>query len=69
MAAHSLVGEASRRAVAEGRSLRDILAEDKSVTDALGNEALGRLFDPLNYTGAANSFIDRVLKARAPAKP
>ncbi|WP_207462688.1 3-carboxy-cis,cis-muconate cycloisomerase [Azospirillum sp. SYSU D00513] len=70
MAAHTLVADASRRAVAEDRSLRDVLAEDPTVTAALGPDALDTLFSPLNYTGAADTFIDRVLKARdTPARP
>lgn len=61
MAAHSRVAEASRRAAADARPLRDVLAEDAEVMQALSAEALDRLFDPLRYTGSAAHFIDRVL--------
>ncbi|MBP2305572.1 3-carboxy-cis,cis-muconate cycloisomerase [Azospirillum melinis] len=61
MTAHSRVAEASRRAAATARPLRDVLAEDAEVVQALGSDGLDRLFDPLRYTGAASHFIDRVL--------
>ncbi|KAA0588659.1 3-carboxy-cis,cis-muconate cycloisomerase (plasmid) [Azospirillum oryzae] len=61
MAAHSRVAEASRRAADTARPLRDVLAEDAEVMQALGADTLDRLFDPLNYTGSASHFIDRVL--------
>ena len=61
MAAHSRVADASRRASSSARPLRDVLAEDAEVVQALGADTLDRLFDPLNYTGSASHFIDRVL--------
>ncbi|QCG92374.1 3-carboxy-cis,cis-muconate cycloisomerase [Azospirillum sp. TSA2s] len=61
MAAHSRVADASRRAASSARPLRDMLAEDAEVVQALGADTLDRLFDPLNYTGSASHFIDRVL--------
>lgn len=61
MAAHSRVADASRRAAGTARPLRDLLAEDAEVVEALGLDGLDRLFDPLRYTGAASHFIDRVL--------
>lgn len=61
MAAHSRVADASRRAAGTARPLRDLLAEDAEVVEALGPDGLDRLFDPLRYTGAAGHFIDRVL--------
>jgi len=64
MAAHSLVGEASRRAASEKRSLRSVLEEDGRVTESLDAAALDRLFDPLGYIGAADAFIERVLAER-----
>ncbi len=64
--AHHLVEAASKRAVAEKRHLRDVLAEDKSVLQHLDRAALDRLFDPLGYTGIAVALIDRVLAARRP---
>ena len=64
MAAHSLVGDASRRAASEKRSLRSVLEEDGRVTEALDGAALDRLFDPLGYVGATDAFIERVLAER-----
>ncbi|HUA51648.1 MAG TPA: 3-carboxy-cis,cis-muconate cycloisomerase [Candidatus Sulfotelmatobacter sp.] len=62
--AHHLIEAACRRAVAEGRHLRDVLAQDPAVAAHLDATALDRLFDPLNYLGATEALIDRVLAAR-----
>jgi 3-carboxy-cis,cis-muconate cycloisomerase len=62
--AHHLIEVASKRAVAEKRHLRDVLADDKAVMQHLDRAALDRLFDPLGYTGVAAALIDRVLAAR-----
>jgi 3-carboxy-cis,cis-muconate cycloisomerase len=62
--AHDLLEEACRRAVAERRHLRAVLAGLPRVTTHLDAERLDALFDPLRYVGAAQAFIDRVL-ARA----
>ncbi len=62
--AHHLVEAASKRAVAEKRHLRDVLADDKAVMQHLDKAALDKLFDPLGYTGVATALIDRVLAAR-----
>lgn len=59
--AHGLVAEASRKAVATGHPLRDVLAGEPKVTAVVDEAALDRLFDPLAYTGSAGGFIDRVL--------
>ncbi|WP_341914468.1 3-carboxy-cis,cis-muconate cycloisomerase [Ferrovibrio terrae] len=63
-AAHHLVEAASKRAVAEKRHLRDVLAEDQAVQPHLKGEALTKLFDPLGYIGVATALIDRVLAKR-----
>lgn len=62
--AHHLVEAASKRAVAEKRHLRDVLADDKAVMQHLKRDELGRLFDPLGYTGVAAALVDRVLASR-----
>ena len=62
--AHHLVEAASKRAVAEKRHLRDVLAEDQAAMQHLKGEGLDQLFDPLGYTGVAITLIDRVLAAR-----
>lgn len=62
--AHTRVEAACRRAVAEGRHLRAVLAEDGEVMAQLATTDLDRLFDPVNYLGAAPQLVERVLAAR-----
>jgi 3-carboxy-cis,cis-muconate cycloisomerase len=62
--AHHLVEAACGRAVAEGRHLRDVLAQDPAVTAHLSPEALDRLFAPDSYLGVAERFVQRVLAGR-----
>ena len=64
-AAHSLVAGACRRAVAEGRHLRDILESDADVAHRLDAQALARLFDPHAYLGSARAFVERALVRRS----
>lgn len=59
--AHDLVEAACRRALAEGRHLREVLAEEEAVTAALNPTRLDALFDPLGYLGATENFIEAVL--------
>ena len=63
-AAHALIEEACRRAVEQDKPLRDVLAKDAKVRNLLSAADLDRLFDPANYLGAAEQFVDRVLAAR-----
>lgn len=68
-AAHELVETACKRA-REGKShLREVLAEDKTVAQRLSAKDLDRLFDPRQYLGAAERFIDRVLVAHESLRP
>lgn len=62
--AHHVVRDASARALREERHLKDVLADDPQVRAAIDDAGLARLFDPANYLGATNAFIDRVLAAR-----
>lgn len=64
MAAHHRVEAACRRAVAERKHLREVLAADAEVSARLGATELDRLFDPLGYIGVAPELVDRVLAAR-----
>ncbi len=57
--AHRIVEEASRKALAAKRDLQDVLAEDKDVKLSVGE--LAKLFDPIAYQGAAQTFIDRIV--------
>lgn len=61
--AHELVAAACRRARAERRHLRDVLAEDPTAGLYLSGAALERAFDPQRYLGMAESFVERVLAA------
>ncbi|PWC39623.1 3-carboxy-cis,cis-muconate cycloisomerase [Azospirillum sp. TSO35-2] len=69
MAAHARVADASRRAAEAARPLRDVLAEDAEVMQALGGDGLDRLFDPLRYIGSAGHFIDRALTDHRHGRP
>ena len=62
--AHHVVRDASARALREERHLKDVLADDPQVRAAIDEAGLARLFDPANYLGSANAFIDRVLASR-----
>jgi 3-carboxy-cis,cis-muconate cycloisomerase len=59
--AHKLVEEASQKAVAEKKSLQNVLADDPRVTQHLPGPVLGRLFEPMSYQGAAQTFVDRLV--------
>ena len=61
--AHGLVERTSRRAVAEGRELGAVLAEDGTVTAALAPGELERLLDPLHLSRRGGRFVDRALAA------
>lgn len=61
MPAHHLIEKASRQALESGRSLRELLIEDKQVREHLTPAEIDKLLDPKNYTGSAESMIDRVL--------
>jgi 3-carboxy-cis,cis-muconate cycloisomerase len=65
MAAHKLVEQASARAAAGQRHLREVIAEDEQLSKHLSSEELDRLFDPANYIGEAGAFVDRVLASHA----
>jgi len=61
--AHKLVESACRRAQSEKRHLREILSEEIEVTAILNRESIASLFEPANYLGSADKFIDAVLGA------
>ncbi|MGA7635072.1 MAG: hypothetical protein WCB11_30270, partial [Terriglobales bacterium] len=62
-AAHSLVEAASRKTAESGKHFREVLAQDKAVTERLTSTELDRLFAPENYLGIAEELVDRVVKA------
>jgi 3-carboxy-cis,cis-muconate cycloisomerase len=60
--AHHLIEAASKKAVAEKKHLRDILAGDSTIAAQLGGgHGLARLFEPMAYQGASQALIDRLL--------
>jgi 3-carboxy-cis,cis-muconate cycloisomerase len=67
-AAHELVESACRRAVEQGRNLSDELEQNTKLRAHLPAAELDRLFDPQNYLGMAEQFVERVLVARSGRK-
>lgn len=59
--AHHLIEAASKRAVAEKKHLREILAADSQVTAHLTPGKIAALFEPMAYQGASQALIDRLL--------
>src|SRR3954466_6707969 len=59
--AHHLIEAASKRAVAEKKHLREVLAADSQVTAHLSPEKIAALFEPMAYQGASQALIDRLL--------
>jgi 3-carboxy-cis,cis-muconate cycloisomerase len=59
--AHGLVETACKKAVAEKRDLKDILLQEVALRRHLTTADIDRLFDPQNYLGSADIFVDRVL--------
>ena len=62
-AAHRLVEDASKRAIAEGRPLESILREVPEVTQHLTSVQLHELFDYRDYLGSSREMIRRTLRA------
>jgi 3-carboxy-cis,cis-muconate cycloisomerase len=61
--AHKLVEAACRRAQSEKRHLRAVLSEDSEVKAILSAKDIASLFEPANYLGSADTFIEAVLSA------
>ena len=59
--AHDVVYEACREALAQGRSLFDVLAANTVVTAALPADRLRALCDPANYLGSARAMTDAIV--------
>ncbi len=62
-AAHTLVEAASQQARESGKHLREVLAQNRAVTERLTSAELDRLFAPENYLGVAEELVDRVIEA------
>jgi 3-carboxy-cis,cis-muconate cycloisomerase len=63
--AKRLVEQACRKASAEGRHLREILAETPEVREHLSARDLDGLFNPENYLGVAEELVDRALQVHS----
>ena len=61
--AHEIVQTACATARKEKRDLRTILSADRKVGAQLSTRDLDRLFDPRNYLGAAEEYVNRVVAA------
>ncbi len=59
--AHHLVEAASKKAVAEKKTLREVLTADSRVTVKLDAQKLADLFEPMAYQGVSQALIDRLL--------
>ncbi|WP_454619896.1 3-carboxy-cis,cis-muconate cycloisomerase [Bradyrhizobium cenepequi] len=59
--AHHLIEAASKKAVAEQKHLREVLAADPRITAQLAADRIERLFEPMSYQGASQALIDRLL--------
>jgi 3-carboxy-cis,cis-muconate cycloisomerase len=59
--AHHLIETASKKAVADNKHLRDVLAKDPEVTALLSADKLTKLFEPMAYQGVSQALIDRLL--------
>jgi 3-carboxy-cis,cis-muconate cycloisomerase len=59
--AHHLMEAASKQAATGKRHLRDVLAENPTVTAHLSADQLTKLFEPMAYEGVAQALIDRLL--------
>ena len=60
-AAHHLLEQCCRRAVADGRHLRGVLGETTEVRQELNDSELDRLLDPANYLGEARRWVERAV--------
>ncbi|UCE38012.1 MAG: adenylosuccinate lyase [Thermoplasmata archaeon] len=59
---HEIVRKAAMKAVSEGLTLKDVLAEDETVTKTLSKGELEDALNPENYTGSAAEIVDNILK-------
>jgi 3-carboxy-cis,cis-muconate cycloisomerase len=59
--AYRLVAEASELAAQTDGDLRSVVDADDTVQAVLGDDDLDRIFDPVNYLGSSDAFIDAAL--------
>ena len=61
-AAMAAVERVSRTAARENRTLLDVAAEDREITQFLSRDAMARVLNPEFFLGAAPIFVERVLR-------
>ena len=61
MASDAGLRSAARKAVAGKQHLREVLAQDSTITAHLDAGQLLKLFEPMAYQGASQALIDRLL--------
>ena len=62
-AAHHLVEQCCKRAVAEERHLRGVLGDTPEVRSQFNDAELDRLLDPACYLGQARRWVERAVAA------
>ena len=60
--AHDLVEAACRRALANGKHLREELVQDERIREALTEAEIEAALDPAGYLGSAGALVDRALE-------
>ena len=59
--AHEILRNASMKAIAEGRELQDICADDDVVASRFSQEELDFMFDPKNHIGVSGELVDEAV--------
>jgi 3-carboxy-cis,cis-muconate cycloisomerase len=65
--AHDTVYDACRTALAQKRSLFDVLVENPAISGALSPDRLRALCHPTNYLGSAGVMVDQIVRNMPPA--
>jgi 3-carboxy-cis,cis-muconate cycloisomerase len=60
--ARELIEAACQQAIKEKRHLRDVINDDQKIAKHLPSDRLDNLFDPRNYIGISDEFIDHVIE-------
>jgi 3-carboxy-cis,cis-muconate cycloisomerase len=60
-AAHHLIEQCCRRAVEQGRHLREVLGEEPAIGAQLSPQALDSLLDPTHYLGQSRRWVKRAI--------
>jgi adenylosuccinate lyase len=56
--AHDVIYDAAQASVTEKRSFREVLREDKRITERLTDDEVEVLLDPAQYTGLCSHFAE-----------